>query len=493
MPEETAAVPATSPSDIIGTPLNKGLIATYSGGQVVEMMVGGVITIFLLFYLTSVCGLEPEVAGLVLFLSLAIDAVLDPLIGAYSDGWKSRWGRRHPFMLVGMIVLPLSVIGLFIVPTGLPADWMFAYVLVFNILMRVSTSLFVLPYAALLAEFSSDYEERARIMIFRLVLACASMATALWLSFEVFFTGEDALSQASPYAPFAFLVAGLIFVAGFISTFGTLSAAKKLHRPPEVHPPMSRLFLEITQLFGNPSFRALFFGILVSLTFMGYAQSLNLHAFGYYWNLEPDQIKLPTTAQPIGMLCSIPLAMWLIKFVEKRTIAFIQIAALMIAFGIPPILVNLGLVSTQGMTPLMFAVASGAVSGMCMGFGFVAFGSMTADATDEHDFLFGVRREGLYFASLVFAGKAALGLGGMFAGVGLKLIGFPSDPDSLEGVALLTPQVADRLGILWGPVFAVGVSLSVPLLLKYKLDRKGHAEIQIAIRNRNAEYRATPN
>ena len=33
-----------------------------------------------------------------LFVALLVDALSDPLVGYVSDRWRSRWGRRHPFM-----------------------------------------------------------------------------------------------------------------------------------------------------------------------------------------------------------------------------------------------------------------------------------------------------------------------------------------------------------------------------------------------------------
>lgn len=454
------------------------------------MLISGVVGTFLLFYLTSVCGLRPDVAGLILFISLAIDAVADPLIGATSDGWNSRLGRRHPFMIVGLIVLPIAIIGVFILPTGLPASWIFGYVLVFNILMRISLSFFILPYAALLPELSSDYTERSRMMIYRLVVALVAQAVVLALSFGAFFKGEDALSEAASYVPFAFLVAGMILVTCLTSTFGTLPEAIKFRTPPEEHPPISHFLREILQLFRNPSFVSLFFGILIyMIAGMGFLNSINLHTFRYFWNLTPEQMQMPTVAQPIGILISIPLAAWMSKVVEKRTIMLVAIGAFVITYSIPPLLKILGVLSAEGLAPLTCVILSGTVFGLCIGLSFVSAGSMVADATDEHDFLFGNRREGLYFASLVFAAKAALGLGGMLAGFSLQLIGFPSDPASAEGAAQLTPQVTNMLGLLWGPVFATGMLLSVPFFLRYRLDRKAHQKIMSAITARNEDLK----
>ena len=394
-------------------------------------------------------------------------------------------------MIVGLIVLPIAIIGVFILPTGLPVSWIFGYVLAFNILMRISLSFFILPYAALLPEFTNDYTERSRMMIYRLVIALLAQAAVLALSFGVFFKGEDALSEASSYVPFAFLVAGIILVTCLASTFGTLPAAKMLRSPPETHPPMSRFFKEIFELFRNPSFVSLFFGILIYMTAVGFLNSLNLHAFRYFWNLTPEQMQMPTIAQPVGILISIPLTAWLIRVIEKRTLMFIAIGAFVITYSISPLLKILGVLPAAGLAPLACVILSGVVFGFCIGFSFVSAGSMVADATDEHDILFGNRREGLYFASLVFASKAALGLGGMLAGLGLQLIGFPSDPTSAVGAAQLTLEVTEMLGLLWGPVFATGILLAVPFLLRYRLDRKAHQNIVSAITARNAACRAS--
>ena len=458
-------------------PLKRSLVLAYGAGQIIEIMMLGVVATFLLIYLTSVCGLRPDVAGLVLFISLAVDAVLDPLIGASSDGWESKWGRRHPFMIVGLIVLPIAIIGVFILPTGLPASWVFGYVLAFNVIMRVATSFFILPFAALLPELSSDYAERARIMIYRLILAVVAWAATLAFAFQVIFRADDSLSLASSYVPFAFLLAGIIVVSGFISTFGTLSAAKAVRRPPEKHPPLSRFFTEVLQLFRNPSFVSLFLGAAIFMTGSGFLTSLNIHALRYYWSLAPEQMQFPTVAQPVGMMISVPLSIWLVRTVEKRTIMFVAIFGFAITYCILPFLKDLVAPAANSLIPLSLVIAGSLVFGAGSGFSFIATGSMVADATDEHDLLFGIRREGLFFAALVFGSKCALGLGGMLAGLGLRLIGFPSDPTSPAGAALLSPQVIERLGLLWGPGFALFILCAAPFYFVYKLDRATHVRI----------------
>ena len=51
--------------------------------------------------------------GALTFVGLVLAAVLQPLAGAVSDGWRSRWGRRRPFMVVSALadVVFLVIIG----------------------------------------------------------------------------------------------------------------------------------------------------------------------------------------------------------------------------------------------------------------------------------------------------------------------------------------------------------------------------------------------
>jgi GPH family glycoside/pentoside/hexuronide:cation symporter len=109
---------------------------------------------------------------------------------------------------------------------------------------------------------------------------------------------------------------------------------------------------------------------------------------------------------------------------------------------------------------------------------------MMADAADEHELLFGTRREALYFASLLLAVKSAVGLGGLLAGMALDIIRFPRDIASITGP--LPPDVVNTLGLIQGPVAAgIGV-IAALLLLGYKIDRAALTRIQTALAERPA-------
>ena len=67
-------------------------------------------------------GLSPKMVGVILVLDNIVAFILAPIIGAWSDGYRGKWGRRIPFMVA---TVPLAAIALAVVPfiyKGIPAS-----------------------------------------------------------------------------------------------------------------------------------------------------------------------------------------------------------------------------------------------------------------------------------------------------------------------------------------------------------------------------------
>ncbi|NBQ12477.1 MAG: hypothetical protein EBU29_10655, partial [Gammaproteobacteria bacterium] len=74
-------------------------------GQMAEGIKNNAFSTFLLLYYNQVLGLSGTLSGLAIMIALCFDAITDPLAGSLSDGWRSRWGRRHPFMYASVTIL----------------------------------------------------------------------------------------------------------------------------------------------------------------------------------------------------------------------------------------------------------------------------------------------------------------------------------------------------------------------------------------------------
>ena len=63
---------------------------------------------FFLFFFSNVLGVSEGLVFIATMVALFADAFSDPIMGQISDNYRSeKWGRRHKFMLWGIIQLPL--------------------------------------------------------------------------------------------------------------------------------------------------------------------------------------------------------------------------------------------------------------------------------------------------------------------------------------------------------------------------------------------------
>ena len=452
-------------------------------GQSVETAVAFAAATFLLYYLTNVCGIDPAIAGGILFISLAVDAVADPLIGSWSDRFRSRWGRRLPFMLVALPIVCLSAFALFALPTGLGAAATIAIALVVNIVLRVSTSLYALPYAAMTAELTTDYGERSSIAAYRALFSFVAAVACAVPAFNYIFNDPKKMASAGAYVELGMLVAAVVLATGAMCLIGTRSMPRS-HAPALDHAaPRGAFFTDVRELFRNRSFVVLFVACLLCLVIAGSLQALNLYAYEYYWGLTTAQTQQAVLTLQAGFLFGIPLALLLLRVAEKRTAMAIGFVTLAVVQGLFPLIAKLP--PLNALPPIAIVCSMTLVFGFCSSLLFITMQSMVADAVDEHEYRFGTRCEGLYYSSLIFATKAANGMGSLLAGAILTLAGLKGVQPG-AGAPVLSADGIAMLGLLWGPGHGLMFLLLLPILLRYRIDRREHARIIAALAQRAA-------
>jgi len=122
------------------------------------------INVYLMFFYTDVALLGVGLAGLVKGIGRLFDAVSDPVVGYFSDKTQTRWGRRRPWIVGAALPFGLSLVFLFRPPETNDQQILFAYFLVAYLATYAFLTMILLPYAALGAELSSDYQERTQIV-----------------------------------------------------------------------------------------------------------------------------------------------------------------------------------------------------------------------------------------------------------------------------------------------------------------------------------------
>lgn len=475
-------------------PLSWALKTQYGIGELSNGLVGAGFGFFLLFYLTAVSGMSGTVAGTATMIAVLIDGVADPAIGLASDRLKTRWGRRLPFMLFSIIPFAIGFGVLFSMPASLTGSVQFVYVTATLIVLRLSLSAFVLPFTAAGAEITDDYRERASIVAFRLTFQNAGVLCCVVLGLGVFMAGPNGLLSRQAYVPFAWTGSAIIAVSGVIAILAVRRALPRLHAPAAERTPfISGFAREMVELSRNRSFLVLFGTVMVYFLAYSAYTALALYAARYFWKLDTFTIQLILLAASLGPLIGVPVSGLALRHVEKRTLAIVAYFAIAIFQVWPPLVQLYAPVSLPPGTAAVVLFLNSLCVGTAIMICGVAFQSMLADTADEHEWLFGVRREGLFFSGLILSYKAASGVGGLIAGVALDAIGFPTNLAARGPHYVIPAEVIHRLGLISGPLPAVFVALAPLFLFGYRLTRKRHAEIIALLAERHggrAEARA---
>ena len=468
-------------------PLSPVQKAAYSTGDLAEAVTSVSLGQFLLFYLTAVVGLSGSLAGTALALTLVVDAVVDPLVGYVSDNTRSRWGRRHPYMIAAALPMALSLGLLFSIPKIGSGLILFIYVFSVLLSLRFSYSVFVLPYIALGAELARDYTDRSVLQVYRNFFnICGNLLTVV-LGLGVFMNGPNGLLTRSAYVPFGWSCAAVILVTTLVSAVGTMSIRDRMYAiaPPE-RSAFARVFGELRDVFRNHSFLMLLATIVVFWIAQGTAISLGVHNFTYFWKIKPATIQAVLVSGTVGLFVGIPVCAFLIHRFEKKDVCTLGIVIVCAFLFLPPVLRIVDVLPEGG--PLLYVIlcAFTFIQSVVLTNIFISFNAMMVDATDEHDLLFGVRREGLYFAALSFSGKAALGVGSLFAGFALQyIIHFPSDLAD-HPHQFISPHSIVMLGLIAGPGAAAISAFSAFAMSRYRISKRELLRIQAKLAERNA-------
>ena len=464
-------------------PLSTGTRLAYCAGAAPDAMVNTALNVFLLFYLTNTCGLSPALAGFAMAAGLVVDAVLDPYIGMRSDHFRSRLGRRLPFMLFATPVILGSFGVLFSLPRIENQAVLFVTVLMLCVTLRIGLSLFTLPFLAVGAELSDDDAERSRIITWRWLTATILATLTVLMGFGLFFKGEQGISRSESYPHFAMVLAAVIFVMAALASLAAHRTIGRQHPPPEREAAtMRELLRELRQLFLSRTFSTIFFACLLSSTAQSTTQTLSLHAYTFFWKLGSDQTQIAIVSLTFGLILGAPFGGALIKRWEHRKTIILGGLGLMLAQALLPTLRLCGMLPFEGATLGTMLAGAQLLAGMMMTISMLALFSMTTEALDEHEVVHGVRIEALYFAGLILAGKSANGLGAVVSGVTLQLIEFPAT--TAGAVATLPEHTTRLLGLAYGPGAAVFVVATLLVLLRYPLNREKHRLIMAELQTR---------
>ena len=426
----------------------------------------------LLFYYSQVIGLRADLVSLGILIALIFDAVSDPLIGYLSDNFRSRWGRRHPFMYAAGIPVAVAYYFLWAPPTLDEGD-LFLYFVVMSVVIRTLITFYEIPATALVAELTPDYDQRTDLMSFRYFFAWWGGLTMAVLNYLVFLPEEKGgLEYIDGWQNYGLTASIIIFLSIYISTIGTHRHIPYLRQPP----PSSSFNLrktskELVETLSNRSFFALFISALFMAVASGVATSLSVYFVRHFWELTSTQIGYLNLPYFLSALLALKLAPAVSKRLGKK-VGGMTVLGLSFAFAPLPFILRLFDLFPENGTDMLFwtLIVFNTVEVTLIIAASALVSAMIADVVEDSEIKTGRRSEGIFFAANSFAQKAVNGLGVVVAGQILAIIQFPTGAKPGE----IPSETVDSLAIYYIPVILVFYVVALSILSLYRINREGH-------------------
>jgi len=320
-----------------------------------------------------------------------LDGVVDLPIANWTDNMKSRWGRRRPLMIIGLVPTIIAFIMLWYPPIagvglGATPSWINAvYVAVVSTIYFFFHTLIVVPYLASLSEIVTDEKSRVRVA-----------------SWQTFFNtmGYVLTFVVAPILFSKFGIRGTIWLLlpSFLSFIGPILVIKEsstLEQATENKVADLPLWQSIKMTLVNPVFRiyiaslaTFYFGLQF---FLGGIAFMAADMMG----LSDAQLGLMNAAA----FAPIPFMLLLFNFIVKKKGIKWAFRLSLLVFAFAMLLFPLGWTKLNlPIPPFLVGVIAGAIGSFSIGVFFTIPYALPAQIAANEAAVTGKDRAGMYFA-----------------------------------------------------------------------------------------------
>lgn len=452
------------------------------GGVADNLIINTINVLGLLLYV-DFFRMDPVLAGVAIFIPRLADAISDPLIGSLSDNTRSRWGRRKPYMVAGVILSAVILPLLWMPPfaeTGRNvwyANGPFLWLAVMGTLYTTAYTLFSVPYTALGYELTTDYDERTRVLAWRMYLGLGASLAVPWIyrlcKLEIF---PDEIIGARWVS---------VGIGALVVFTGLLPVLLTRENQLAVKQEKLRLAEAIRYTLGNRPFQILMLSYLLFIG--GLFSAGNIGGFvNIYHVCGGDKVfagQLGGIVGTVGAVVSY-LSMFLITAIATRTD---KRTGLVIGLGIS--LMGI-LASWWALDPRWpyAQVATTAITMLGMPGCWLLIGSMVADICDEDELKTGRRREGMFGAVNGFVLKIAMAVTSLIGGAMLAFAGF--DADQANAGEMSTQTALTMKNLIVGAQ-AIGILCALVIVAFYPINRRRAEETRRILDERHAALKSS--
>jgi len=430
----------------------------------------------LLLYYNQVVGLSAAAVGSAILIAMLVDSFLDPIVGQISDNWRSRWGRRHPFMYAAALPVAVSYLALWN-PPHWSANHLFFYLTGMAIVIRTFITFYEVPSTALSAELTQDYDERTVLLSYRYFFGWIG-GLVIYILAQAVLLRPDAthpVGQLNPvgYAHYGMVAGVVMFLAILISAAGTHRYIKTFTVPPRRQLGFVGTAREMIATWSHKSFLYLTLSGLMTSMALGLSAAMNIYFATFFWEFSSRQISILAAGVFISAFVALAAAPRLSRRFGKRPSAMV-LFVLSVAIGVAPILLRVaGLMPPNHTLALMAIIFGQQIISTALSIAAQTLvSSMIADVVEDSELKTGRRAEGLFFSASSLVAKAVSGIGIFAASAILSLIKFPASAKPGQ----VPVGVIAHMAIVYVPALALLYAVALILLTGYKITRASHAQ-----------------
>ena len=475
--------------------LTKKKKSGYAFGIFTESLIDNMFYSYYLTFLIEIAGIKPAISSIIIFISIAWDAVTDPMIGNYTDRpgvSKQRVMKLSLVPLALVFIVAWSSIG-----AGLSSQ--LAKVLLYTLItmcLWVFYTKYTIPYYAVVAEITEDYDERTEIrslssLLNAVAVGLGNILPALVPTVAVLLTEKY---ESNAYAVVAAIISVLAVILGFVCcrSLNGVYEPKKAVTGEQVGS-IKDTFKSFGSILAMKP--AKYFLVFV---FFFLATSSMIQSNLTYMVI--DCIGMDYDTGIVAVIISLVLSMAVVvpiveKVAHKKDRRFAAIVFLSVAFAGEIIIKLVGLDAEIGGFKIM-CVAAPAVLGIGTGTFWTLFYSMGYDLVELDEFITGTRKESTITALPQLVQKFGSAFGILMAGVLLGAYGYDKSGDIAGSEALIQrvtdPHIVNGMENISTVIPAALLLVSIIFAVLYPMTRERFEALMVQLRKkRNGEEYTT--
>lgn len=453
--------------------LSNKTIFGYGFGALADAASYNFCVMYALYFLTSVVGMNPGKAGIVISVSTVFSALAGVVIGPISDNTKGKFGRRRPYILTGGILL-LAGLVLFFHYVDLSGWAQFVYYLVTFIVFYLAYGIFLIPYNALGAELTDDYDERTKLRTPATFMNCIGNIVGISLPLTaVAILINNGATEARAWNHFAVFVGIVCFISLLITWITTkgkeLPANILVNEEKEANP--FKTFWQILKL--KPFKYIICILVLFAIGYMVFQSGLVYYVL-YCAGLTEAQMSTAMFIYIfIGMGWTVVISFLATKVNKKNgmAICFILSAAGMAIFYF------------TGVHSFGMLIALLAVFGIGNGAYWLIIYPIVYDIAELYEYKYGKRKEGALMSMYGFIFTISSALGTQVLTVAMTAVGYnqtlevqaENTVSGIAGIVLGIPVIVFALAAVCCLCYPMSKSAFEKMMVQLEKKRTGES------------------